>query len=236
MLEIEQARVKSAVTGSCKRLILPERCRWDTVFLEDRVVSQQSPDRRNVISLLSAAGLAALSQPEHALAQEAERPLTPACEGRATATPRQTEGPYFTPSSPQRADLRGDGDGTLLVLSGFVLTRQCRPIPGALLDFWHADPSGQYDNRGFRFRGHLFADQQGRYQFITRTPGLYTGRTRHLHVKVRGGAQSPVLTTQLCFPDDPGNRRDGLFDQKLLMTLRPAEGGQLGRFDFVLAA
>lgn len=194
-----------------------------------------SLDRRNIISLLSAAGLATLSRPEITLAQGGELPATPACEGHAGATPRQTEGPYFTPSSPQRADLRSDGDGTLLVLSGFVLTRQCRPVPGALLDFWHADTSGQYDNRGFRFRGHLFADQQGRYQLVTRTPGLYTGRTRHLHVKVRAGGQSPILTTQLYFPDEPGNRRDGLFDQKLLMSLRPAEGGQLGRFDFVLA-
>ncbi|HEV7325647.1 MAG TPA: intradiol ring-cleavage dioxygenase [Bosea sp. (in: a-proteobacteria)] len=198
-------------------------------------MSHRSPDRRNVISLLSAAGLAALTRPEATFAQGAELPPTPSCEAHATTTPRQTEGPFFTPSSPQRADLRDDGGGTLLVLSGFVLTRQCRPVPGALLDFWHADTSGQYDNRGFRFRGHLFADQQGRYQFITRAPGLYTGRTRHLHVKVRAGGQSPVLTTQLYFPDEPGNRRDGLFDQKLLMTLRPAEGGQLGRFDFVLA-
>ncbi|MCV9939354.1 intradiol ring-cleavage dioxygenase [Boseaceae bacterium BT-24-1] len=199
-------------------------------------MSHRSPDRRSVISLLSAAGLAALSRPEIAFAQGAELPLTPACESHAGVTPRQTEGPFFTPSSPQRADLRADGSGTLLVLSGFVLTRQCRPVAGALLDFWHADSSGQYDNRGFRFRGHLFADRQGRYQFITRAPGLYTGRTRHLHVKVRAGSQSPVLTTQLYFPDEPGNRRDGLFDQKLLMSLRPAEGGQLGRFDFVLAA
>lgn len=194
-----------------------------------------APSRRDLLARLSAAGFASLALPADAFAQGAELPPTPACEAHATTTPRQTEGPFFTPSSPRRADLRGDGDGTLLVLSGFVLTRQCRPVAGTLLDFWHADTCGQYDNRGFRFRGHLFADQQGRYQFITRAPGLYTGRTRHLHVKVRAGAQSQVLTTQLYFPDEPGNRRDGLFDQKLLMTLRPAEGGQLGRFDFVLA-
>ncbi|KRE16078.1 hypothetical protein ASE66_09925 [Bosea sp. Root483D1] len=195
-----------------------------------------APSRRDLLARLSAAGFASLTLPADAFAQSVELPATPACEGHSTATPRQTEGPFFTPSSPQRADLRADGEGALLVLSGFVLTRQCRPIPGALLDFWHADAGGQYDNRGFRFRGHLFADQQGRYQFITRAPGLYTGRTRHLHVKVRAGTQSPALTTQLYFPDEPGNRRDGLFDQKLLMSLRPGEGGQLGRFDFVLAA
>uniref|UniRef100_UPI003FA55B15 dioxygenase family protein n=1 Tax=Bosea sp. (in: a-proteobacteria) TaxID=1871050 RepID=UPI003FA55B15 len=127
-----------------------------------------APSRRDLlIASLSAAGFASLALPAEAQAQGAELPATPSCEGHGAATPRQTEGPYFTPSSPERADLREDGTGTLLVLSGFVLTRQCRPLPGALLDFWQADPSGQYDNRGFRFRGHLFADQQGRYQLIT---------------------------------------------------------------------
>ncbi len=199
-------------------------------------MTNATPSRRDLlVASLAAAGLAGLSLPTDALAQGAELPATPSCEGHGTVTPRQTEGPYFTPSSPQRSDLRADGTGTLLVLSGFVLTPQCRPLPGALLDFWQADASGQYDNRGFRFRGHLFADRQGRYQFITRTPGAYPGRTRHIHVKLRAGAQSPILTTQLYFPDEPGNRRDGLFDPKLLMSLRPAEGGQLGRFDFVLA-
>lgn len=161
--------------------------------------------------------------------------MTPACEGGAAATRRQTEGPYFTPSSPLKRDLRGDGPGEMLVLSGFVLTRQCRPVGGALVDLWHANASGDYDDAGFLFRGHQFTDAQGRYQFITRMPGLYPGRTRHFHVKVRAG-QGPVLTTQLYFPSELGNARDGIFDRALLMDIRAAEGGRLGRFDFVIAA
>ena len=198
-------------------------------------MAQDNPDRRRMVASLSAAGLAALVLPRGALAQAEPLPLTPSCGAPASATKRQTEGPFFTPSSPAKADLRGDGPGDVLVLSGFVLNRACRPVAGALLDLWHADSAGDYDNAGFRFRGHQFSDAQGRYQFITRAPGLYPGRTRHFHVKVTAGA-GPVLTTQLYFPDEAANARDGIFDRSLLMRLSPAQGGRLGRFDFVIAA
>lgn len=198
-------------------------------------MSQTEFNRRDVVAAgLAAAGFAALAQPRATWAQGADLPLTPACEGHAAVTKRQTEGPYFTPSSPLKRDLRGDGPGEMLALSGFVLTPQCRPVAGALVDLWHANAGGDYDNSGFRFRGHQFTDEQGRYQFITRVPGLYPGRTRHFHVKVRAG-RGPVLTTQLYFPDEPGNARDGIFDRALLMDVRAAEGGRLGRFDFVIA-
>lgn len=192
--------------------------------------------RRDLVAAsLSAAGFATLALPRLAMAQEAELPLTPACGAPAAVTKRQTEGPYFVPSSPLKRDLRGDGSGDILALSGFVLTRQCRPVSGALVDLWHANDGGNYDNSGFRFRGHQFTDEQGRYQFITRVPGLYPGRTRHFHVKLRAGT-GPVLTTQLYFPEEPANARDGIYDKSLLMQIRAAEGGKLGRFDFVIAA
>jgi protocatechuate 3,4-dioxygenase beta subunit len=192
--------------------------------------------RRDLVAAsLSTAGFAALALPRLAVAQQADLPLTPACGAPAATTKRQTEGPYFVPSSPLKRDLRGDGPGDILALSGFVLTRQCRPVAGALVDLWHANDSGDYDNSGFRFRGHQFTDEQGRYQFITRVPGLYPGRTRHFHVKLRAGT-GPVLTTQLYFPEEPGNARDGIYDKSLLMQIRAADGGKLGRFDFVIAA
>jgi protocatechuate 3,4-dioxygenase beta subunit len=191
--------------------------------------------RRDLVaSTLSAASLAALAQSRPGLAQGAELPLTPACGAPAAATRRQTEGPYFKPSSPLKRDLRDDGPGRILALSGFVLSRQCVPLAGVLVDLWHADDGGEYDNRGFRFRGHQFTDDKGRYQFITRVPGLYPGRTRHFHVKVQN-ARGPILTTQLYFPDEPGNARDGIFERSLLMEIRTADGGATGRFDFVVA-
>ena len=43
-----------------------------------------------------------------------------------------------------------------------------------------------------------------------------------------------MLTTQLYFPGEPLNRRDGLFDQRLLMRISEAADGKFGRFDFVV--
>jgi protocatechuate 3,4-dioxygenase beta subunit len=146
-------------------------------------------------------------------------------------TPRQTEGPFFTPNSPRRISLLEGGEKTRLLVTGTVLSAQCKPVPNALLDFWHSDEEGAYDNRGWRYRGHQFADAQGRYRLETIVPARYSGRTRHIHVKVQppGGR---VLTTQLYFPGDPGNSRDGLYRPELEM--KKASSEEAG-FDFVLA-
>jgi protocatechuate 3,4-dioxygenase beta subunit len=162
-------------------------------------------------------------------------PATPQCKDGDEPTVRQTAGPFFKPSSPQRADLvEPSTKGRLVDLSGQVLTRSCRPVAGALLDLWHADEWGEYDNKGFRYRGHIFADNEGRYRFRTILPALYPGRTRHYHVKVQAPQQS-VLTTQLYFPaDEAANRRDGLFRRELLMRTADAGDGMSARFDFVV--
>ena len=159
---------------------------------------------------------------------------TPQCYDGDAPTVRQTEGPYFKPSSPQRADLvEPNSKGRLVELGGQVLTRSCRPVAAALVDLWHADERGDYDNAGFRYRGHLLTDGEGRYRFRTILPALYTGRTRHYHVKVQA-PQQRVLTTQLYFPDEPTNRRDGLFRRELVMHVAEAGDGLAARFDFIV--
>jgi protocatechuate 3,4-dioxygenase beta subunit len=168
-----------------------------------------------------------------ARAQTGRRP-TPACGEDARPTPPQTAGPFFTPNSPRRASLLEPGmPGIRLVVEGAVVRTDCRPVPGALLDFWQADARGRYDNAGYRFRGHQFADEAGRFRLQTVVPGQYSGRTRHLHVRVQAPGE-PVLTTQLYFPDEPANARDRIFSPDLLMAVRDVEDGRLGRFDFVL--
>jgi protocatechuate 3,4-dioxygenase beta subunit len=167
-------------------------------------------------------------------AQELE--LTPMCDTDPQATPSQTEGPFFKPSSPERRSLIDLGmPGAPFVLTGYVLTSRCEPVPGALLDFWHADSAGAYDNAGYRLRGHQYADEQGRYELETIVPGLYPGRTRHFHVKVQA-PNGPILTTQLYFPDEPGNRRDALFRPALLMAVEAVPGGTRGTFTYVVEA
>jgi protocatechuate 3,4-dioxygenase beta subunit len=160
---------------------------------------------------------------------------TPQCHDGGPPTVRQGEGPFFKPSSPQRADLiERNAKARVVELSGQVLTRSCRPVERALLDLWHSDERGEYDGRGFRYRGHIFTDADGRYRFRTILPALYPGRTRHYHVKVQA-PQRPVLTTQLYFPaDEAANRRDGLFRRELLMRMADAGDGFAARFDFVL--
>jgi protocatechuate 3,4-dioxygenase beta subunit len=173
---------------------------------------------------LSSAG-AALSQ---------ELAPTPACHDGDEPTIRQTEGPFFKPKSPERSDLREPGaGGRPFELSGVVLTRRCRPLRGAVVDLWHADDKGEYDNTGFRYRGHVTTGPDGAFRFRTIVPAVYPGRTRHYHVKVQAPG-SRLLTTQLYFPNEPANQRDGLFQRALLMRVANAGDGLAGRFDFVL--
>jgi protocatechuate 3,4-dioxygenase beta subunit len=167
-------------------------------------------------------------------AAEGPLPPTPACHDGDEATLAQTEGPYFKPSSPERIELFEEGmAGQPIELIGLVLTRACKPVAGALLDFWQADAKGEYDNSGFRLRGHQFTDAEGRYRLRSVVPGLYPGRTRHIHVKVQP-RDGRVLTTQLYFPGEAKNRSDGLFRKSLLVRTAKNAGWLAGRFDFVV--
>lgn len=161
---------------------------------------------------------------------------TPACDdGDDDPTPAQTEGPYFKSSSPQRTSLVEPGiAGTLLTLTGRVLSTSCQPINAAKLDFWQADNAGTYDNSGYTLRGHQFTATDGTFSLRTIVPGLYPGRTRHIHVKVQS-PNGPVLTTQLYFPGEARNATDGIFSSALLMNVQDASDGRAATFDFVLA-
>lgn len=200
--------------------------------------------RREFLHLgLAAGGMLALgvsgcrpatSQGHAALAQEL--PLTPECGENPATTPPQTTGPFFTPNSPERQSLIEPGiHGTRLVLIGYVVSRQCQGVSGALLDFWQTDSTGAYDNVGYRLRGHQYADASGRYELETVVPGLYPGRTRHIHVRVQPPS-GRVLTTQLYFPDEPRNRQDGIYNPALVMAVQAADDAQWGSFNFVVDA
>lgn len=187
------------------------------------------PDRRGFIGagLILAAGATA---PARLLAQSGRLPPTPECApGR---TPAQTEGPYYSSRTPLKTSFRADAQGEPIVLAGKVLSTRCSPIAGAWLDFWHADAQGEYDNSGFRLRGHQFSAADGSYRLETILPALYTGRARHIHVKLRAREGARILTTQVYFPGDTGNTRDSLFRTELVA----AGAGERLRMDFVLDA
>ncbi|MGQ0600818.1 MAG: dioxygenase family protein [Anaerolineales bacterium] len=160
---------------------------------------------------------------------------TPQCGDDDDPTPAQTEGPYYTPNTPERTSFLEAGiNGTTLVVTGYVLSTDCQPVAQALIDFWHANDAGEYDNAGYKLRGHQFTDAQGRYTLETIVPGIYTGRTRHIHVKVQAPNQ-PVLTTQLYFPNEPDNARDGIYMKETEMVVQDEDDGKAATFNFVLA-
>jgi protocatechuate 3,4-dioxygenase beta subunit len=164
-------------------------------------------------------------------------PPAPTCTANGPVTASQTEGPFYKANSPERASLlEPNMGGTRIILAGYVLGRECRPIARAWLDFWQADDRGEYDNTGFRMRGHQFTDAAGIYNLETVLPGLYTGRTRHIHVKVRAGS-GPTLTTQIYFPGEARNQSDGIFNASLIATMRDGpSGARLATFSFVIDA
>jgi protocatechuate 3,4-dioxygenase beta subunit len=184
------------------------------------------------LGLVSAAGLSFVK----VSAQDEQLEATPACDDGDEPTPPQTEGPFYTPDTPERTSLLEDGIfGTRLLVVGKVLGTDCQPVAGALLDFWHADDAGQYDNVGYRLRGHQFSNDAGEFQLETIVPGIYAGRTRHIHVKVQK-PYGAILTSQLYFPDEPGNARDGIFDPALVMEVSDnADDGKSAFFNFVLS-
>ena len=64
-------------------------------------------------------------------------------------------------------------------------------------------------------------------------PGLYPGRTKHIHVKVRA-PNGPTLTSQIYFPGEARNQTDGIFNQSLIVTMQETAAGKVGFFNFVI--
>jgi len=151
-------------------------------------------------------------------------------------TVAETEGPYFKAGSPQSTNLVQDGmQGQVITITGQVLDASGQPVANALLDFWQANSSGAYDNSGYTLRGHQYTDTNGYYTLTTVVPGLYPGRTEHIHVKVQA-PNGPMLTTQLFFPGVTQNNRDSIYDPSLLLNVSDNGDGTLAAtYSFVVA-
>ena len=145
-------------------------------------------------------------------------------------TPEDVEGPFYKAGAPSRINLVPAGvKAEGLVLTGQALSFGCMPVAGVTLDFWHADEKGEYDNAGFRYRGVVTTDAEGRYQLQTIVPAVYPGRPRHIHVKTLA-PNGRHVTTQLYFP---GESRGA--DPALVMKVEKRDGARAAQYDFVLA-
>lgn len=180
-----------------------------------------------------------------------------------TATPRQTEGPFYP------VDLPLDTDNDLIVLndsltpalgqvthlSGRVLDVKGQPIRNALVEIWQVDHQGVYLHKGsdgadkldkhFQGFGRFLTGADGRYYFRTIKPVSYPGRTPHIHfaVKMKGREK---WTTQCYIKGEPRNERDGVLraiaDERqrasVIVDFAPIPGSKAGelaaRFDIVM--
>jgi len=193
--------------------------------------------------------------------------------------PAQTEGPYFVDEKLLRADIRTDpangavSDGALLRLKIGVRNvngSKCTAAQGVLVDVWQADAAGTYSDvvdtnglfntKGKKYlRGYLVTDANGWAEFVTIYPGWYTGRTVHIHFKIRtnpDGAVGTEFTSQLYFDDTltdqvfakapyaakgartTRNTQDGIFNQGgsqlLLDVTADGAGGYQATFEIGL--
>nr|WP_042190444.1 twin-arginine translocation pathway signal protein [Kibdelosporangium sp. MJ126-NF4]CEL19345.1 putative dioxygenase [Kibdelosporangium sp. MJ126-NF4]CTQ94856.1 putative dioxygenase [Kibdelosporangium sp. MJ126-NF4] len=194
------------------------------------------------------------------------------CALDCVAKPEQMEGPYFVDERLNRSDIRTE-PGSSQPVAGTALTlnftvqqiraQQCTPLPSAMVDIWQCDAFGLYSDipsqgsSGRRFlRGYQNTNQEGKAQFITILPGWYTGRTLHIHIKIRttGTNGRPYeFTSQLYFttefgaaylrtepyrrkgPADTPNNRDFIYLRGgAQMTLRPVAAGTGYSADFAI--
>ncbi len=172
-------------------------------------------------------------------------------------TPSQTEGPFYPVALPKDADFDLLKNGSLdyklgqpIWLEGSVTDMQGAPVRGAQVEIWQADHAGHYDHPGdggridkaFQGFGRVVVNTQGEYRFRTIRPVAYSGRTPHIHVKVKLAGRE-LLTTQMYVAGEALNQRDYLWRNlsdvqrnALSVPFSPSTDGQRARFNIVVAA
>jgi len=176
-------------------------------------------------------------------------------------TPPQILGPFYpfmmTPTEGGDLTSGGQAKGTVLYLSGRVLTEKGEPVAGAKVEIWQANAAGRYphpndDNYAApldeKFQGFAVTttDGQGGYAFKTVRPAAYPaapGRWRPAHIHFQVTAKYEQLVTQMYFKGDQYNESDAWLNsssrKELLITdPAPVEGKEPGAqavtFDVVL--
>jgi catechol 1,2-dioxygenase len=137
---------------------------------------------------VSESGLSQMAQPSEK-SKPTETAESHATGGHVNCKPTQPDmlGPFYEPGAPVRASV-----GSGYVLSGTVLAAQeCKPIPNAHIEFWLANPRGDYDDA---HRATVLAGERGEYRFQSNVPVSYSGRPPHIHIRVRAPGYEELVT------------------------------------------
>jgi protocatechuate 3,4-dioxygenase beta subunit len=101
-----------------------------------------------------------------------------------------------------------------------ALKKGCAPYVGAQIDIWHCNATGVYSDISSEstaseqwLRGYQVTDASGRVEFTTIIPGWYSGRTTHIHLRVRSSYSDASSTS------DGTNTTQCFFDQTFIDTL-----------------
>jgi len=168
-------------------------------------------------------------------------------------TPSTLAGPFYRADAPQvepGANLCRDGIGVPLTVTGRVTSVSGDPVCGAVVEVWHANGMGRYENQDpdsqpeHNLRGRLVTDDTGRFAFRTVRPGGYTlpddgpvgrlarrlglpmDRPAHIHFAVSAPGYRRLVTA-IFDGSDPAIGRDALFAVKpdLVKAIRPEGAG-----------
>lgn len=160
------------------------------------------------------------------------------------------EGPFYSKNPPTISDSKlasATEKGTKIIITGRVKNLDCTEyIPNTVIDIWHANDDGDYDNTGFNLRGKTTSNSQGFYTFETIKPGKYLNgnkyRPSHIHFKITP-PNYPTITTQLYFEGDtdiPGDAaasvNSGTYDatHRIIKLTKNSNGDYEGTWDIVL--
>lgn len=190
--------------------------------------------------------------------------------GEGPWTPSAIEGPFYKPGAPLLTEkpytlpMRHAEAGEKMLFRAGVRNPGGSPIPGAVIDVWHATGDGLYSfihptmPEDYVLRARIAVDRDGDVEFRSITPspyeipkdgptgylmndvlGRHSWRPAHLHFKVTAEGYKQ-LTTQLYFEGDPYLESDAASGVKndLVIALGKTdvdgESWTLGEFAFVL--
>ena len=169
--------------------------------------SKKNNGRRSFLRNASLAALSVGALTNVSTAKTANKETVGGCN--PTTADYYGQGPFYTAGPPDIINnqlAEATEPGTRLIISGVVRTLDCTEvIPNAVVDVWHANHPGEYDNSGFNLRGKMLSNAQGFYMFETIYPGKYLNglayRPSHIHFKITPPGY-PTITTQLYFEGD----------------------------------
>ncbi len=172
--------------------------------------------RRRALGLAGIAGAAYVAGPLQPFGAGGDATAPSQADAAATCVlaPEVTEGPYWVDVREKRSDVVAGQSGVPLALDLYVYRSDdsCEPEQGAVVDIWHCNASGLYSDEAANhtsgetwLRGYQETDSAGHVSFTTIYPGWYSGRTVHIHIRVRtfsGSSTTYNFTTQIFFTEE----------------------------------